>query len=69
MEISKLTKFEFSAGDIESASQVLDFVQYLLDDDANLTKSFNLNKAAKDQLVARIIEIYEGAFSEEGEVS
>ena len=59
-----LTKFEFSAGDIESASQVLDFVQYLLDDDANLTKSFNLNKAARDELMLRIIEVFEGSLLE-----
>ena len=55
-----LTKWDFSRGDIESASQVLDFVQYLLDDDANLTKSFNLNKAARDELMERIIEVFEG---------
>lgn len=56
-----LSKWEFSKGDIESASQVLDFVQYLLDDDANLTKSFNLNKAARDELMIRIIEVFEGS--------
>ncbi|MGY5863180.1 MAG: hypothetical protein RTV41_01105 [Candidatus Thorarchaeota archaeon] len=59
-----LTRWEFSMSDVESASQVLDFVQYLLDDDANLTKSFNLNKAAKDELMQRIIEVFEGSSME-----
>jgi len=44
---------------------VLDFVQYLLDDDAKLTKSMDLNKAVRDQLGARIVEVFEGKYEEE----
>jgi len=55
-----LSEHGFSKSEIDNASQVLDFVQYLLDDDENLTKSFNLNKAARDQLMERISEVFEG---------
>ena len=63
-----LSELGMSKTEIENAEQVLNFVQYLLDDDNNLTSAFNLNKAAKDQLVARIVEIYEGPLSEEDEI-
>lgn len=58
--IDVLSGFDLTIKDIQNASQVLDFVQYLLDDDANMTKSFGLNKAARDQLEARIKEVFEG---------
>ncbi len=56
---------ELNEGDIKNASQVLDFVQYLLDDDNNLTKTFNLSKEAKDKLTDRIIEVFESSELEE----
>ena len=56
---------DLTEGDIKNASQVLDFVQYLLDDDDNLTKTFNLSKEAKDKLTDRIIEVFESSELEE----
>ena len=67
--VNVLSKFnDLTEGDIQNASQVLDFVQYLLDDDNNLTKTFNLSKEAKDKLTDRIIEVFESAELEEVEL-
>lgn len=63
--IEVLSRFNLTVKEIQNASQVLDFVQYLLDDDANMTKSFGLNKAARDQLDARIREVFEGRLAVE----
>lgn len=60
-----LSKQDLTTSDIDNAIQVLDFVQYLLDDDSNLTKSMALNKGARDQLAERIIEVFEGRELEE----
>ncbi|MFW9911541.1 MAG: hypothetical protein ACFFEU_03665 [Candidatus Thorarchaeota archaeon] len=65
--IDVLSRFDLTVEDIQNASQVLDFVQYLLDDDANMTKSFGLNKAARNQLEARIKEVFEGRLAVEVE--
>jgi len=64
--VNVLSKYsELTEGDIKNAAQVLDFVQYLLDDDNNLTKTFNLSKEAKDKLTNRIVEVFESFELEE----
>lgn len=60
--VNVLQKYEnLKEADIKNASQILDFVQYLLDDDNNLTKTFNLSKEAKDKLTERIVEVFESS--------
>lgn len=39
---------------------LFEFTQYLFDDDKNLTKTLNLTKAAREQLEARIKDLFEG---------
>ncbi|MFX1286446.1 MAG: hypothetical protein ACFFB5_22615 [Promethearchaeota archaeon] len=42
----------------EKAIQIFDFIQFLLDNDQNLTKTGNLNIGAKNLLHSRIEEIF-----------
>ena len=46
-----------NAADARVAEFVFEFVQFLLDDDANLTPTGNLNAAARQRLRARIDEV------------
>ncbi len=41
--------------------RLFEFTQYLYDNDENLTKTLNLTKTAKDQLLSRIDEFFEGS--------
>jgi hypothetical protein len=46
-----------NAADARLAELVFEFVQFLLDDDANLTPTGNLNSAAKQKLRSRVQEL------------
>jgi hypothetical protein len=46
-----------NAADARLAELVFEFVQFLLDDDANLTPTGNLNSAAKQKLRGRVQEL------------
>jgi hypothetical protein len=39
--------------------RLFEYTQYLYDNDENLTKTLNLTKTAKDQLISRIDEVFE----------
>ncbi|WP_371803179.1 hypothetical protein [Candidatus Lokiarchaeum ossiferum] len=54
-----LNKSGLSKTEIQGLSQLFQFVQYLFDDEGNLTKTFNLNKKAKDLLNGRVEELFE----------
>ena len=40
-------------------TRLFEFTQYLFDNDKNLTKTLNLTKNAREQLIARIQETFE----------
>ena len=46
-----------NAADLRMAESVFEFVQFLLDDDANLTPAGNLTGAARQKLRARLEEL------------
>jgi hypothetical protein len=46
-----------NAADLRLAESVFEFVQFLLDDDANLTPAGNLTGAARQRLRARLEEL------------
>jgi len=48
---------DLNAADTRLAEFVFEFVQFLLDDDANLTPTGNLNSAAKQKLRGRLQEL------------
>lgn len=52
MEIPGLTGL-----DAEAASRLFEYVQFLLDDDANLTPTGNLNAQAREKLRVRLQEL------------
>lgn len=45
---------------VNDLSRLFKYTQYLFDDDANLTKTFNLTKEARDALTRRMQELFEG---------
>lgn len=46
---------------VDVAARLFDFVQFLLDDDENLTPAGNLNAKARERLRERIVELVDGA--------
>lgn len=50
---------ELSRREKRNLTRLFEFTQYLFDNDANLTKTLNLTKSAKEQLIARIQETFE----------
>jgi hypothetical protein len=49
----------------DNLARLFEFTQYLFDNDENLTKTLNLTKSAKDVLIERIQEMFEGSISED----
>ncbi|MHA2182294.1 MAG: hypothetical protein ACXAAH_12825 [Promethearchaeota archaeon] len=54
-----LSKFKLSDRDKKNLSQLFEFTKYLYDNEENLTKTMNLVKKAKDQIIERIQEMFE----------
>lgn len=54
-----LTKFELDDREIKNLVRLFEFTNFLYDDEANLTKTFNLVKKARETLKERIQEIFE----------
>jgi hypothetical protein len=46
---------------IDASARLFDFVQFLLDDDENLTPAGNLTGKAKEKLRQRVNELLDGA--------
>ncbi len=65
-EISEILD-EFELGDREknNLARLFDFTNYLFDDENNLTKTQNLVKKAKEQLIERIQEMFEADLTED----
>ena len=60
----RLARSEALAGDpalVDVAARLFDFVQFLLDDDENLTPGGNLNGKARERLRERVGELIDGA--------
>ena len=68
-EISEILKdFDITERDKKNLSQLFEFAKYLYDNEENLTKTMNLVKKAKDQIIERIEEMFETDLHEnEGE--
>ncbi|MHA1461084.1 MAG: hypothetical protein ACTSO8_06340 [Promethearchaeota archaeon] len=60
-EISEiLNQFELlSDRDKKNLAQLFEFTKYLYDNEENLTKTMNLVKKARDQIIERIQEMFE----------
>jgi len=66
LEISEiLNKFNLNEREKSNLARLFDFTNYLLDDESNLTKTLNLVKKARDQLIERIQELFEGNLMEQ----
>ena len=66
LEISEiLNKFELNEREKGNLARLFDFTNYLLDDESNLTKTLNLVKKAREQLIERIQELFEGSLMEQ----
>jgi hypothetical protein len=66
LEISEiLNRFELREQEKSNLTRLFDFTNYLLDDESNLTKTQNLVKKARDQLIERIQELFEGSLMEQ----
>jgi hypothetical protein len=65
-ELSELLK-KYPVDDLvkDNIARLFEYTQYLFDNDENLTKTMNLTKTAKESLIERIEEMFEGAISEE----
>ena len=55
--------------DAELASGLFEYVQFLLDDDANLTPTGNLNASGRERLRARLNELLEPRQESQGELN
>ena len=60
-----LSKFDLNDRDKKNLSQLFEFTKYLYDNEENLTKTMNLVKKAKDQIIERIQEMFEGELLED----
>ena len=59
-EISEiLNLFELTDRDNKNLAQLFEFTKYLYDNEENLTKTMNLVKKARDQIIERIQEMFE----------
>jgi len=66
LEISEiLNRFELNEREKSNLARLFDFTNYLLDDESNLTKTLNLVKKAREQLIERIQELFEGNLMEQ----
>lgn len=66
LEISEiLNKFKLNEREKSNLARLFDFTNYLLDDESNLTKTLNLVKKAREQLIERIQELFEGNLMEQ----
>jgi len=54
-----LSKFDLNDRDKRNLTQLFEFTKYLYDNEENLTKTMNLVKKAKDQIIERIQEMFE----------
>ncbi len=54
-----LSKFDLNNRDKRNLTQLFEFTKYLYDNEENLTKTMNLVKKAKDQIIERIQEMFE----------
>ena len=59
-----LDEFDLSEREKENLVSLFEFTNYLYDDEDNLTKLFNLRKHAREQLMARISEMFESEIQE-----
>lgn len=62
-----LSKFDLNDRDKKNLSQLFEFTKYLYDNEENLTKTMNLVKKARDQIIERIQEMFEGEILEDEE--
>ncbi|MHA1239549.1 MAG: hypothetical protein ACTSQU_02035 [Promethearchaeota archaeon] len=62
-----LSKFDLNDRDKKSLSQLFEFTKYLYDNEENLTKTMNLVKKARDQIIERIQEMFEAEILEDEE--
>ena len=60
-----LSKFDLNDRDKKNLSQLFEFTKYLYDNEENLTKTMNLVKKARDQIIERIQEMFEGDLLDE----
>ena len=54
-----LSKFDLNDRDKSNLTQLFEFTKYLYENEENLTKTMNLVKKAKDQVIERIQEMFE----------
>lgn len=59
-----LSKFELNDREKNNLARLFEFTNYLYDDEKNLTKTLNLLKKAKDELIERIQEMFEARLFE-----
>jgi len=64
-----LSKFDLNDRDKKNLSQLFEFTKYLYDNEENLTKTMNLVKKARDQIIERIQEMFEGDLLEGEDLS
>ncbi len=65
-EISEiLNQFELTDRDKKDLVQLFEFTKYLYDNEENLTKTMNLVKKGRDQIIERILEMFESEISGE----
>ena len=60
-----LSRFELNDRERNNLTRLFDFTTFLYDDEANLTKTFNLVKKAREKLEERIQEMFESELQEE----
>jgi len=69
LEISEiLKKFKLKDKEKSNLARLFDFTNYLLDNESNLTKTLNLVKKAREQLLERIQELFEGILLEHEDI-
>ncbi|TFG00008.1 MAG: hypothetical protein EU540_05860 [Promethearchaeota archaeon] len=59
-----LSKFELNDRERNNLARLFEFTNYLYDEEKNLTKTLNLLKKAKDELIERIQEMFEARLFE-----
>jgi len=62
-----LSKFDLNDRDKKNLSLLFEFTKYLYDNEENLTKTMNLVKKARDQIIERIQEMFEVELLEDEE--
>lgn len=54
-----IEEFDLDPAEKQNLVRLFEFCQYLFDNDENLTKTMNLVKQGREQLVARMKELFE----------